>query len=210
MKVSYKPSIYSKVACDLASKIASGTLAEGERFSGRSLMSTQYSVSPETIRRALKMLSDMGIIEVRENIGSRVLSKQRAREYVEHFEVQRSLLEQRGELARLLEERKMLDERITEAINQITDLSDRFRSSDRLRTYEFLIREQSAIAGKTISDIQFRQRTGATIVALKSVDKVTLSPAPQSVLRVGDTLVVACDISMVETVVEFVNSAAQV
>lgn len=207
MRVSYKPSIYSKVAYDIAAKIASGTLAEGERFSGRSLMSTQYGVSPETIRRALKMLSDMGIIEVRENIGSRVLSKQRAKEYVEHFEVQRSLLEQRGELARLLEERRILDERISETINQITDLSDRFRSSDRLRTYEFPVKEHSAIAGKTISDLQFRQRTGATIVALKSDGKVLLSPAPQSVLRAGDTLVVACDISMVETVVEFVNSA---
>ena len=73
MKIQTKPPIYLQVAYDIAAKIATGVLAEQERFSGRSLMSSQYGVSPETIRRALRLLSDMGIIAVQENVGSQVL-----------------------------------------------------------------------------------------------------------------------------------------
>ena len=59
MKNNATPPIYSQVAFDIATKIATGELEEGQKFTGRSLMSSQYGVSPETIRRALKQLSDM-------------------------------------------------------------------------------------------------------------------------------------------------------
>lgn len=62
MKHSDKPPVYSQVAFDIAAKIAVGELKEGDRFSGRSLMSSQYGVSPETIRRALGHLSYLGIV----------------------------------------------------------------------------------------------------------------------------------------------------
>lgn len=75
--------VYAQIAYDIAAKIACGEIKEQERFSGRSLMGAQYRVSPETIRRAMRLLSDMGITEIRENVGSVVLSKARAVEYVE-------------------------------------------------------------------------------------------------------------------------------
>lgn len=46
MKQSASPPIYSQVAFDIASKIVSGEIKVGERFTGRSLMGSQYGVSP--------------------------------------------------------------------------------------------------------------------------------------------------------------------
>lgn len=206
MKTKSRPPIYSQVAYDIASKIASGALAEQERFSGRSLMGSQYGVSPETIRRALRLLSDMGIVTVQENVGSQVVSRQRAQEYVEHHALGRDLLTLKSELSRLMLQRKQLDDRITDIIGQITDLSDRFRNSDRLRTYEFSVPKSSAIEGKSISDVEFRKFTGATIVAVRRGNEIVLSPSPKTILNEDDRLVVACDLADVDRVFDFVNA----
>ncbi len=206
MKAQIKPPIYLQVAYDIASKIASGALAEQERFSGRSLMSSQYGVSPETIRRALRLLSDMGIIAVQEKVGSQVVSKRRAVEYVEDYEMRRDLMALKGELKELMTQRSQIDARIGDMVDQITDLSDRFRSSDRLRTYEFVVSEDAAIEGKSIGDLDFRKRTSATIVAVRRDAEILLSPPPQTVLRQQDRLVIACDVTDVDGVASFMNA----
>ncbi|WMJ83899.1 TrkA C-terminal domain-containing protein [Oscillospiraceae bacterium LTW-04] len=209
MKTQKKPPIYLQVAYDIASKIATGVLAEQERFSGRSLMSSQYGVSPETIRRALRLLSDMGIITIQENVGSQVLSKRRAMEYVEHYEMGRDLLKLKCELNQMMTQRRQIDERISDIIGQITDLSDRFRNSDRLRTYKFVVDEEAEIEGKSIFNIGFRKNTGATIVAVQRGDEIMLSPKPQTVLKNQDVLVIACDVTSVDGVASFISAKKQ-
>ncbi|MFV0497603.1 MAG: TrkA C-terminal domain-containing protein [Candidatus Fimivivens sp.] len=210
MKAQKKPPIYLQVAYDIASKIATGVLGEQERFSGRSLMSSQYGVSPETIRRALRLLSDMGIITIQENVGSQVISKRRAIEYVEHDEMGRDLLKLKCELNQMMAQRRQMDERIGDIIGQITDLSDRFRNSDRLRTYEFVVEEDTLIEGKSIFNIGFREKTGATIVAVQRGDDIMLSPNPKTVLKNQDLLVVACDVGDIDGVANFIGAKKQV
>ena len=83
MRISKNTPVYSRVAYDIASQIANGKLAEGQRFSGRSLMASQYAASSETIRRAMNLLSNMHIIEIQQNVGATVLSRQHAIAYVE-------------------------------------------------------------------------------------------------------------------------------
>ena len=48
---------YLTIAVDIATRIASGSILEGEK-PGRSILSTEYNVSPETIRRSAALLSD--------------------------------------------------------------------------------------------------------------------------------------------------------
>ena len=205
MKRSSQPPIYSMVAYDIAVKIAAGELKETERFSGRSIMSSQYGVSPETIRRAIRLLSDVGIVSVQNNVGNVVLSKDRAAEYVEQYKIGHDLMTLKNELDGLMHEQVELNNRVTQVIQQITDLSNRFKSSDRLRTYEIKIERGSNILGKSIGDLEFRQKTGATIVAIKHEDEITLSPAPATIIRLYDTLVIVCDITRVGKVTDFIG-----
>ena len=60
---------YTRIAISLAERIASGQLKEGDKISGRSKLSPEYNVSPETIRRALRLLADMKVVEVKEQSG---------------------------------------------------------------------------------------------------------------------------------------------
>ena len=69
-KSSVSAPIYSQIALDIAYKIARGDLKENSKLTGRSLLSTSYAVSPETIRRSMRMLADVGIVDVKNNSGA--------------------------------------------------------------------------------------------------------------------------------------------
>lgn len=85
MRVSSPPPIYSRIALDIASKIARGEIREGEKLTGRSLTSSQYRVSPETVRRSFRLLADEGIVHIQRKSGATVLSRALAAEYVERY-----------------------------------------------------------------------------------------------------------------------------
>ena len=196
---------YAQVAYDIASKIATGELKEGDRFSGRSLMSSQYGVSSETIRRAINHLSNLGIVSIRTNIGATVLSQQRAAEYVEQYQANRDLLTLKAKLRDMIARRDALNVEINEIFQQMSDLWERFYASNRSRTYEFCIQPNSIADGKTIGELQFRQQTGATIVAVLKNGRPQLSPGPQTRLDAGDTLIVTGEISQIHFVSILVN-----
>ena len=208
MKQTYQTPVYEQVAFDIAAKIAAGELKEGDRFSGRSLMGSQYRVSAETIRRALGHLGDLGILCVKSNSGTTVLSQRRAAEYVEQHQANRDLLALKARLRELVAQRDALNAEINATFQQISDLMERFHSSDRLRTYEFRIRPDSAAVGRTLGELCFRQRTGATIVAVCQGGGVQLSPGPGVVLGPGDTLVVACELAQAEQVTRLLDPPA--
>ena len=134
-----------------------------------------------------------------------VISRQRAAEYVEQYQTHRDLRAMKEQLRQLLRQREELDGQIYETINQITDLGERFQRSDRLRNYEFPLKKDSAVVGKSIGQLEFRQKTGATIVAVRRGEEILLSPGPQLVLQENDVLVVACDITRIGRVGELIG-----
>ena len=192
--------IYAQVAFDMASKIASGEVAEGVRFTGRSLTSSRYGVSTETIRRAMWLLADMGVLEIRQNVGAVVKSRKRAADYVERARTDSDRAILSSHLRELVEQRDRLNQEIQETFQKIIDLEERFRSSDCLRTYEFILDTDSYAVGRDLAGLQFRQRTGGTVVALRREKSVTLSPGPDVELLEGDILVVACNVSDIDRV----------
>ena len=139
--------------------VSSGEIREGERFIGRSLMGSQYGVSSETIRRAMRHLSDMGIISVQNNVGSTVLSQKRAREYVEQYQEDKDLRALKAELREMLAQRDTLNEKINATVQRIIDLGERFWRSDRMRTYEFRVSDGPA-AGQSIMRQNHRENKG--------------------------------------------------
>ena len=78
-------SSYKRIAIDIASQIADGEIGEGERVSGRSLLASEYGVSPETIRRSLRLLADMKVVEIEDKKGVTILSADNAKRYISDF-----------------------------------------------------------------------------------------------------------------------------
>lgn len=206
MRGSETPPVYSRVALDIASRIARGDLREGQKISGRSLTSSEYSVSPETVRRAFRLLSDMSIVDVRQNSGAIVLSKVNAAEYIKRFEDRKDLQALKKQLRDLVAERDILNERILEISNRIIDMHERFFRTDPLRSFEFGIPEDSPILGKTIADSMFWQNTGATIVAMRRNEKIILSPGPYAVFMPHDVIIVTGEIDIFDRVLKMIGS----
>lgn len=73
MRQAVVPSQYLQIALDLATRIAQGELTEGSRIYGRSVLASEYGVSPETIRKALRLLADMKVVDVKPQSGAVVL-----------------------------------------------------------------------------------------------------------------------------------------
>ena len=100
---------YTRIAISLAERIASGQLKEGDKISGRSKLSPEYNVSPETIRRALRLLADMKVVEVKEQSGVYVLSADNARRYLRNFEEKTDMRSKQQQLKQLLARQELLN-----------------------------------------------------------------------------------------------------
>ncbi len=205
MRNSASPPVYSQVALDIATKIARGELKKGQKISGRSLTSSEYGVSPETVRRSFSLLSEMGIVDIQKNSGAIILSKQRAVDYILKYAAKKDMRLLRKRLDALILERNRVNDDILDIINQIIDLNERFRNSDPLRSYEFEIPDGSPVLGKTISDSQFWQNTGATIVAIRRGDEIIQSPGPYAVFMPSDCIIVSGDIDVSDRVAKHIS-----
>ncbi|MDO5311142.1 MAG: GntR family transcriptional regulator, partial [Clostridia bacterium] len=76
---------YMRVALCIANSIVKGNHIVGEKLFGQSTLSTEYGVSPETIRRAMCLLADMKIVESKKHSGTFVLSVDNAARFIDEY-----------------------------------------------------------------------------------------------------------------------------
>lgn len=205
MKEKISPPVYSQIALDIALRISREELKENTKIYGRSVMSSEYGVSPETIRRALKLLEDMQIVEVRRNSGVVVLSVEKAQEYAQRFSEQNDTRRIELNLKKLLAQQHSLNEQIGEMVSHLVRTNDKFSKSNPFQNYEIDIPADSPLLGRSLMDLMFWHKTGATIIAIRRKDKLILSPGPYAVLLEDDTLIFVGDISTIETVSNYIT-----
>ncbi|NLO99933.1 MAG: GntR family transcriptional regulator [Clostridiaceae bacterium] len=197
--------VYLRIALDIASRIARGEFKENSKIYGRSIMSSEYGVSPETIRRSLKLLSDMNVVEVKQSSGAIVLSRKNAQEYINRFKGRENTQSLHQQLKKLVGEQNKLSREIISISNMITRSSVKWSHSNPLKNFEVDIGAGSPVAGKSISELNFWHATGATIVAIRRKNEIILSPGPYAVLAENDTIIFIGDQSAVNAVTMFVN-----
>ena len=181
---------YLQIALDLATRIAKGELPEGSRIYGRSVMASEYNVSPETIRRALRLLADMKVVEIKPQSGAMVLSADSARRYIANFEESADIRALRRQLKDMMEEAADLHHRITDTIAALVKSRETFAAAgEPLPNYEVPVPQNSPVTGKSIGALKFWQSTGGTIVAIRRGQAVILSPGPYAELYGGDVIV---------------------
>ena len=190
MKQTVIPSQYLQIALDIARRIAKGELPEGQRVYGRSVMASEYNVSPETIRRALRLLSDMKVVEVKPQSGVVVLSADSARRYIENFEESADVRALRQQLKDLMTEYADLSRRLSDTVSALMKSRETFAAADEpFPNYEVPVPKDSPLIGRSIGELKFWQSTGGTIVAIRRGQTVILSPGPYAQLYGGDVIV---------------------
>lgn len=207
MKQTVVPSQYLQIALDLAGRIAKGELPEGSRIYGRSVMASEYNVSPETIRRALRLLADMKVVEVKPQSGAMVLSADSARRYIENFEESADVRSLRAQLKAQMMEYDDLHRRMAETVKALVKSRDTFAAAgEPLPNYEVPVPKDSPCIGQSIGALKFWQSTGGTIVAIRRSQTVILSPGPYAELYAGDIIVLVGSSAAAEAAHRLVSS----
>jgi len=181
---------YMQIALSIASRIADGDVPEGAKISGRSKLSSEYNVSPETIRKAMRLLSDMRVVDVRKQSGVYVLSADNAKRYLHNFEPKMDVRNKRRCLTELLEQQSTVSQQLAELCRSILDYAALpLRADDTLPNYICRIPEAWPENGKNLGTLHFWQATGATIVAIRRGTSRIVSPGPYAELYGGDEII---------------------
>ncbi|MCR6513692.1 MAG: TrkA C-terminal domain-containing protein [Clostridium chrysemydis] len=196
---------YLKIAMDIASRIVNGDFKEGEKISGRSTLVSIYNVSPETIRRSLALLKDMNVVDVFEKSGIRIQSKENASEFLKAFKRKNEFAIIKKDIYDILEEKKSIEKELEDKVSNLIDFATSLRNVGLIIPYESLVEPNSLMIGKTLGELNFWHKTGATIVGVKRKEELFLSPGPNFQIIQNDILVYVCNNDVVDKVKEYIT-----
>ncbi|WP_248278320.1 TrkA C-terminal domain-containing protein [Bacillus sp. DNRA2] len=196
---------YERIAIDLANRIYDGKFKEGEKIHGRSTLASEYKVSPETVRRAIKILEDVEIVQSTKGSGIIISSRENAFKYINRFSSLESINELEKQMNALITEREKLDEQMFETLRKITDYSVKLRHTNPLAPLEVEVKSTCSHIGKTISELMFWQNTGGTVVGIKRKRELIISPGPYALILEGDVLLVIGNELAYDRVLHFMN-----
>ncbi len=195
---------YLKIAVDISARIASGDIQQGEKLKGRSVLSTEYNVSPETIRRAMSILSDKKVVEIALGSGIVVSSKENAIQFLKNFKDDESVAELRMKLSQMLDRRRSMDEEISSLTKQIIDLY-KYKRSDLITPVEIPLPSSSPVIGKSIGALEVWHNTGATIIGVIQEKSIIISPGPYYEFTQSDKILIVGDENVIERFNAFIN-----
>lgn len=196
---------YMNIALDIAGRICKGEYKEGDRIFGRSVLASEYNVSPETIRRAINLLEDMQVVIANQGSGINVSSLSNAYSFVRKFQNKDTIRSLKNEIRALISQKNDVENSIKKKIDMIVDYSDRLKNSNVFTPLEIEIDDNSHLIGRTISETKFWQHTGATIIAIKRNDALVLSPGPYGGFEKGDVIFVIGGEDVIERIEKFMK-----
>ncbi len=190
MKHKLSQPYYEKIAIDIASRILNDEFKQGTRLLGISTMASQYKTSSETVRKSLRLLSDMKVVDVMPQRGSIVLSKDNAKRYLNTSTKDETLKVIFDELINLRNEYDQLNSRLANTMTRLEQSRFTFVDAEYpLPNYEIAVPEGSNLNGKSIGCLNFWQNTGATIIAIRRGKNVLISPGPSAELYERDIVI---------------------
>ncbi len=181
--------VYQKIALDLAKKIAEDVYTPGEKLYGRSVLAAQYAVSPETIRRALFILKDLGIVSVTGGSGAVVASKEAAERLAHRFQHFSDVNSVKENIEQLAAQQQKQQNELLENVHKLLHQIEVFRLNAPILPYEIKITKECRFLGKMISEINFWQNTGVTVVAIRKKNELIISPGPYALFEEGDCFI---------------------
>ena len=182
--------IYQTIALDIARKIVKQDFAVGEKISGRTLLASQYSVSPETIRKAIFLLKEANVVSVSQGKELQIISAEQAFLFLTHQQEIDAAYSLKQELELLLREKDAIDLRFRKITDEIMHYSDRLKNISPFNPVEIELPTNSPLLGKSLRELDFRNTTGCLIVAIRRQTQVYIAPDPAEILQAADRIVI--------------------
>lgn len=197
---------YERIALDLAYEIYNQKFEEGYMIRGRSTLAGRYNVSSETVRRAIKLLEEMKVLESIDKVGVLIKSRENAHRFIQEYQTKNKILALRESIAKISEERERLNHMISEQVDLIIEQSLTLRNIGIIYPLEYRILSSSHLINKTIGGSRFWENTGATIIGVNRDGNLELSPGPKFSFREDDIIVyVGNVVNITEKVENFAN-----
>ena len=196
---------YVKISLDIATRIYKKYLIKDAKLKGRSILSSEYGVSPETIRKAMKLLEEEDVVIVNQGSGILVKSTDAALKFIEKYEEKQNLDSLINQIKSLLEQRKNMEKDLYELNEKLIDYAYKFKSSNQFEPTEIDVPLNSSFIGKSLSEIDFWNNTNATIVGILREEKIDISPSPKTIIKEGDKLFVLGNSGFEEKVLAFIR-----
>ena len=202
--------IYQQIAIDLANRIAHEQYPVGSKLSGRSTLAGKYNVSPETIRRSIKLLEDVNIVKVNAGSGIVINSKDEAFKFIQKFKVVDSVKSVKNQILGLMESKNTIEEQINNLIIRHLNISSSFENTNAFEPFEIKIQEKSNLIDKTIEETNFWQNTGATIIGIRRNEQVILSPGPYAIFKLDDYILLIGDETSYDRCYNYLNNFTEI
>ncbi|BCR35886.1 GntR family transcriptional regulator [Mariniplasma anaerobium] len=195
---------YEQIAYQLAKDIVSGNIKELEKLSGRSLLSSKYNVSSETIRKAIELLHAYHVVKVKDRSGIIVISSENASAYIRDYKKKNSSKKHFEETLDLLEQSTKMNQDLHKKIKKIMQLT-----KSELFPFEYFViklNEQSNHIGETIASINLYDKAETMIVAYEKEKLFYQAPSPDTCLSASMKLYILGNDEIERKVKKFFNS----
>lgn len=181
-----KASKYQQIAVGVAQRIVSGEYEVGERIKSRSTLSSMFGVSPETTRKALNILADLHIVSVKHGSGAIVLSKEKAHDFIDNFEMTSSLNSQKDRILEKMDQQENMLKELRGLVSVYLDQTKRVQKKYPLEPYGLKLTADCELLGKQLVDARIWHHTGAIIVGIERNEELLISPSPYQTLEKND------------------------
>lgn len=179
---------YQQIAVDIAERIVENRYYVGQKLLARSTLASNFNVSPETARKAINVLVDLGIMEVQQGSGTYVASRENAQLFVEKYKDVQSIQETRREILESVDQQKEQLNHLSHLLENLVIQTKKVHDFSPFIPFELLLTEDAQLLDKSIAELNIWQKTGATIVGVQTANAMLLSPGPYTKLCQGDKL----------------------
>lgn len=179
---------YQQIAVEIAERIVENRYKEGEKIHARSTLASNFNVSPETARKAINVLVDLGIMQVQHGSGAFVASRELAQTFVAQYKDVSSIQEIKQEILESVDRQQQELENFSSLLDTLVNQTKRIQQTAPFLPYEIKLDETAQHLDQSISELNIWQETGATVVALQHNEHLLLSPGPYAKFEVGETV----------------------
>lgn len=194
---------YRQIALNIAHDIVDKNLNIGDKLQARSTVAIKYNVSPETARRAINILMEVGIVETHQGSGTLIKSYEKAVEFISTEDDKHSLSDIKNDLLNQITAQQATLHSMQDNLTKYFNQSQAFQHKNSLTPFELTLSEPSDAYGKSLSELNFWYMTGTTLIGILRHEELLISPGPYATIEPGDKIYFVGDADAVARVESF-------
>jgi DNA-binding transcriptional regulator YhcF (GntR family) len=198
--------VFEQIAYELACKIKNDELKFEQKIRGRTIIASEFSVSSETVRKALALLEKQGVVEIKEQSGVYVKSKAEAIKYIamhhQNFETEKQF----EEIEELLKNNIQTNKDLQLKFKQIKKNNNLHKSVLPINTFSIVIKKYDAFLSKDFSIDEFELITGGNIFGIVRKDLIISGVKRSFTFQVGDEIFISGGESVKQKTLSFIKN----